>query len=190
MGDESSLLLQLTAALEAGDMATVTRLLGEHPEIRDDPDNRTYWLFSAAEDGRIDALKTLLAAGMDVNHCDKPDTPLGRAVDRSQYEAASFLLSRGADPNLGRPIIGAINRQPESVALRLVKLLVEHGAEVNKLFELYGDKNKLFTALDWASSKPAIAVYLKALGAKTAKELRAHPASASAQPAPRDTPSG
>jgi len=56
--------------------------------------------------------------------------------------------------------------------MQLIKLLVEHGADVNRLYDLYGDKDNQFTALDWAKDSPDIADYLRAHGAKTSAELK------------------
>jgi ankyrin repeat protein len=54
-------------------------------------------------------------------------TPLTDAIDSGQLEAAKFLLSHGADPNLARALISAINVESEDLALDFVKLLAPNG---------------------------------------------------------------
>jgi hypothetical protein len=103
------------------------------------------------------------------------DDAIGGSRDhRSKGEhlrVVEYLLSQGGDPNIGRPIISAINHEDSALALQFVKLLVEHGADVNKPFDSYRRQNMMFTALDWAAGKPEIAAYLKEHGAKPAHEL-------------------
>lgn len=161
-------------AMDEGDLREFCRLGELYPHERDDPKNREYWFFAAAKKPHIQFMELFLKEGMDVNmrESTKPhDTVISDAVMFKQLEMARFLLARGADPNVGRPIITAIGIKDEALALEFVKLLVEHGANVNELFDFYGDRDHPFTALDWASRKPAIAAYLKSHGAKTSDEL-------------------
>ena len=59
-----------------------------------------------------------------------------------------------------------MNRESdEEEILAIVKLLVEHGVDVNRVYEIYGDPNNTFTALEWASGRPAIEAYLRSKGA-------------------------
>lgn len=167
--------MAMTKALGKGDVEEFRRLARIHPGEISDVENREYWLFAAARKSRVDVMKEILDLGIDVNlqNSLKPhDTALPSAIHGEQLEMTTFLLSRGIDPNIGRPLITAINIKDQSRALEFVQLLVEHGADVNKLFEFMGDENELFTALDWASAKPTVAAYLKSRGAKTADELR------------------
>jgi uncharacterized protein len=64
----------------------------------------------AAREGRIDVVKRLLEAGLDVNEVMSHDKTQGRgarpgtsalmlAVESGHFELALFLVSRGADPN-------------------------------------------------------------------------------------------
>ncbi len=78
----------------------------------------------------------------------------------------------GADPNQGRPLISALNhRVDESVRLPLLTLLVDHGADVNQLYDIYGDESKLFSALDLADEGEC-RDYLLSVGAKGSDELK------------------
>jgi ankyrin repeat protein len=91
----------------------------------------------ASENGDAATVRTLLARGADANGKDSHGlTPLVRAARRGNYDAAVALLDGGADPNLfdsiwtrpgWSPLMNAVHKsQP-----RIVKLLIEHGADVN-----------------------------------------------------------
>jgi len=61
-------------------------------------------------------------------------------------------------------LISAINRDDETTALEMVKLLVQHGADANRKFRWYDDeKMPAFSAIEWAIEKdrPEIASYLR-----------------------------
>jgi hypothetical protein len=79
-------------------------------------------------------------------------------------------LENGSDITIGRPLIGAINLKEPSIRYRFVELLVDRGLDVNKLYDLYGNPNELFTALDWTSDE-RVANSLRKRGAKQAFEL-------------------
>ena len=98
--------------------------------------------------------------------------PLETAIDYHDLNAFEKLLKRSADPNIGRPMIGAIKLNDEHEGLRLVKLLFEYGCDLNRIYDLFGDIDNGFTALDWAKDKPAIAEYIRSKGGMTANEVR------------------
>ena len=158
-------------AIDSGDVAAVRRLLAEHPALKDYSDCiAPSWLHKATRDGAsIEMMRMLLDLGLNVNKTDEggQDTPLTEAVGGEHLEAAHFLLSRGADPNLGRPLIGAINIESDELALAFVKLLVEHGADVNRSFPVFGSQEVAIEPLTWAEGqgKTAIADYLRSKGA-------------------------
>ena len=111
------------------------------------------------------AIEVFLDAGLDVNwgRRDPGDTPLVLALNRGQFETAKYLLSRGADPNLGRCLIAALNAKAN--CFEMVKLLVENGVDVNQVWR-FGDEERapLFNALSWAiaGEQADIAEYLRA----------------------------
>jgi uncharacterized protein len=105
----------------------------------------------AAREGCVECLATLAKAGANLNRGD-PDglTPMVDAIINGHYDAARFLLEKGADPDLadktGRAALYAAvdahtmpasNRpspdesENEITSLDLIKLLLAHGAEVN-----------------------------------------------------------
>jgi hypothetical protein len=159
----------ILSGLSDNDVAGVRRLLTKHPEYKDGIDEDDSWLTDAAGEGQIEMVKMLLDLGADVNRATWKGsrTALSGAIHNGHLDMARLLLSRGADPNLGRPLIGGINVEPEELALEFVKLLVEHGADVNRVFPWFGDWDVTFTPLEWAETneKKAIAAYLRSKGA-------------------------
>jgi len=109
----------------------------------------TAYLF-AARAGHIDAARVLLEAGANVNET-LPDgtSALLLAVMNAHYEAAAFLVDRGADPNADAqgwaPLHQVVwSRRPNTGSnipgavptgrldsLELVRKLLQHGANVN-----------------------------------------------------------
>jgi hypothetical protein len=130
------------------------------------------WIGVAVRSGDITLLSLLLDLGFDVNALSGKErsSALSAAVSKGDYGMAEFLLSKGANPNLSRPLIGALNLDSTEQKMAFVKLLVENGCDVNRLYDLYGDITKGFTALDWTKD-PEVVAYLRSKGAKTAKEL-------------------
>ncbi len=104
-------------------------------------------LLFAARQGQMDAVKTLVAEGANLNLAD-PDgtTPLLISVINYHYDVAGYLLEAGADPNaadsMGRtPLYAAVDMRNMDVTTRpspyleekldpmaLAKLLLEAGA--------------------------------------------------------------
>ncbi|NEP50476.1 MAG: ankyrin repeat domain-containing protein [Moorea sp. SIO3C2] len=57
-------------------------------------------LLQASKDGDLEAVKSLVAQGADVNVKDKENaTPLMRSVSRNYREIVEFLIEKGADVN-------------------------------------------------------------------------------------------
>jgi beta-lactamase regulating signal transducer with metallopeptidase domain len=103
-------------------------------------------LIEAADDGDIQTLKELLAAGVDVNLKVGGDgSALIAASRKGEIAAIRFLLERGADVNMGvdgdgNPLIMAAANGFADV----VTLLLERGADVN--LGVTGDGNPLIMA--------------------------------------------
>ena len=167
---------QLLYAIEDGESATVRSLCSMNPWLVTDYLwlGEATWLNTAAKKGRIEMMATLLDLGFNIDALRLPEksTALSTSIDFKHVDLALFLLSRGANPNLGRPLIGTIKCDIVDRRLELMRALVEHGADVNRRYDLYGNKDNQFTALDWAESQPEIAAYLREKGAKTTEELK------------------
>lgn len=156
----------LYGAVTDGDVAAARALLDKHLELKTlRPLNNT-WLHVAAGCPSVEMVAFLLDLGFDVNCLDDvEETALTQAVADGQLEVAEFLIEKGANPNIGRPLIAAINQ--EDYPLEMVKLLVENGVDVNQVFLWFDDPKKPFNALSHAidSGNDEIVEYLKANGA-------------------------
>jgi hypothetical protein len=165
-------------SIRRGQVDEVRRLFTEFPWLfmdhtwQGDPGYRNTWITVPARSGDMAMMKLLLDLGFDANALSgkEQSSALSDAVSTDHYELAKFLLDEGADPNLDRPLIAALNNRQSDRRMAFVKLLVENGCDVNRLYDLYGDISKGFTALDWTKD-PEVVAYLRSKGAKKAKEL-------------------
>ena len=116
----------------------------------------------------IPVLQILVNSGVDPHAMPKSGgfSPIRKAIQLQRIDCLKYLLDLGVDPNLG------LERQRVTLTseMEILKLLVEHGVDINFQFTLFGDKQKLFTALDHATNAE-VKDYLRSVGAKTAAEL-------------------
>ena len=120
----------------AGDAAKVRLLLskGAKADARSKL-GRTPLLIAAYNDGAIEAARLLLEKGADVNARDNGGTSvLELAAFANNIELARILIAKGANVNnvdeLGfTPLLDAAGNGDHNAAM--VKLLIEHGANVN-----------------------------------------------------------
>ena len=164
-------------AIEESDVTSAIDVLDEHPKYVMFNDSYVHtWLHRSAKRGLMDLCDYLLSHGLDINHESgvEKHTPVEAAISADEQsnrvDIVQALLQRGADPNISRPIISAINprRGTEEQSLELVRLLVEEGgADVNRVYDVYGNPENTFTALDFAKSheRYTIVEYLKSKGA-------------------------
>ena len=111
-------------------------------------------LILAARSGYTDAVKTLVAAGANVNQVSKGDrtSPMLIAAINGHFDLAKWLLDQGADPNAASengvtPLYAALNvtwapralypqprafNQQQITYLEFMKALLEKGADPNK----------------------------------------------------------
>jgi len=166
---------EFNLAIEEDDTERVRALVKKHPWLVRDYkwNNRSAWMCTVGMYGHVAMAKTLLDLGFNIDAVNLPEksTALSCAIDSEYWDLVCFLLSRGANPNFGRAIVGAINYKDSEKRLKLVILLVEHGADVNQLYDYMGDKNAGFTVLDWTEEKSEVYAYLKSIGARSAKDL-------------------
>jgi ankyrin repeat protein len=86
----------LESAIESGDIDTVLFAL----TLGSDP-NQNHPLLAAYEAGRHDIMTLLVEYGADVNYSSQGQTLLGLALEEEIFEEVRFVLSLGADPNVG-----------------------------------------------------------------------------------------
>jgi ankyrin repeat protein len=89
-------------------------------------------LFKAIEEGHLDIVEILLAAGVDVNIQWGGDTPLYMAVKKGHKDIVLLLLSKGANLNIRN---GSWN-MPLHIAtsggnVEIVRILLSNGADMN-----------------------------------------------------------
>jgi ankyrin repeat protein len=107
---------ELTPAVLLGDEQAVAAILaGERTRALTADERGQTLLMTAVSQGMeangvsLPILGTLLDAGVDINAQDaEGDTALALAVGECTVEVLRFLLGRGADPNLGSPLIQAL----------------------------------------------------------------------------------
>ena len=103
-------------------------------------------LAEAGEAGRMDIIKEMLDAGIDVNEVAEGDgTALIGAAKGGHEELVRYLIDRGADVNLasrgdGNPLINAAREGH----LEIVKILLDAGADINEVVP--GDENPIINA--------------------------------------------
>jgi ankyrin repeat protein len=105
-------------------------------------------LVYAAREDCLECAQILIASGANVNQTTRYGwTPLLTATQNRHYKLAAYLLDHGADPNIAnkggwRPLYIATDnrnieggdypvRKPDMDHLEYIKLLLEHGADVN-----------------------------------------------------------
>jgi ankyrin repeat protein len=145
---QDPLAVQVTGAIQSGDLETLQRLLREHPDLAGasiqgrKAGSRT--LLHVATDwpgffpNAPAAVRAILAAGAEVNATtggDKPETPLHWAASTDDVDVAEVLIDAGAaldtpGGSIGTQLDNAIGYNCWAVA----RLLVRRGARVERLW--------------------------------------------------------
>jgi ankyrin repeat protein len=125
---EKSLPALIIEAINAEDAGAIRQLLRAHPE---QVDAHTFmagqtWLGYAAQKGKLEAVRSLLAAGSDINKGDRHEgaSPLCGAAASNHPSVAAHLVAAGAalsvDASVRNPLFAAIiGRSPDCVRLIL-----------------------------------------------------------------------
>ena len=136
-------------------------------------------LMLAARSGFTDAVKTLVAAGADVNQISEGDktSPMLIAAINGHFDLAKWLLDQGADPNAASengvtPLYAALNvtwapralypqprafNQQQITYLDFIKALLDKGADPNKRLTKkvwYSEYNFDLAGVDEAGATP------------------------------------
>jgi len=152
IADDEPIAVAVTEAIHAGDLATLTRLLGENPSLAtariaqsdcdDDQGTDTgRTLLHVATDwpgnfpNGAGTVRTLVGAGADVNaRCRGPEsaeTPLHWAASSNDIDVLDALVEAGADIEAPGAVIGGGPPLADATAFgqwKAAQRLVEHGA--------------------------------------------------------------
>lgn len=160
---------EIDDAVRGGNIDQVRVLITRNPAMLHHDCGVGTWLHVAAKKCNLQMVQALLAMGSNVNALGKSSitgTPLDKAISADCVPVARELLEHGADPNIGDTLVSAIvGAKPNG--LEMVKLLVQHGADINKEYMHHGlgqMMNPLSNAIAWG--KTEIADYLKSIGAR------------------------
>ena len=133
-------------------------------------------LLFAVREGRLDAVRVLLAAGADVNEPARDGTSaLVLAIINAHYELAAFLLDNSADPNASDPRGSALHAvawmrrpgrspRPPPVptgnldSLTLARTLLAHGANPNVRIAWTEANKDGFSLMTQVDAPPDIAI--------------------------------
>lgn len=169
MAEIRELYYQFSALLKAGNEAAALKFIESNPHaIHDLGAAKKTVLHKAAEFGSVVLIKQFLEMGLDINVIGGARTPLADACRSGMVDAAKLLLSRGANPNIGRVAFSALRAGEK--APEILELLCNNGLQVNTVFLMFEDPNNRMTALDFATNDSCKNVLTKH-GALPAKEL-------------------
>ena len=110
-------------------------------------------LITAASKGNLAGVNAALKSGANINATDGRLTALDWSVNQQHVAVVRLLLQKGADPNLGYPIMQASAQGH----LEIVKLLITNGAD----FKAIDDNGA--NALFWSKDQPEVHAYLTEL---------------------------
>ena len=139
--ENNNVLMQCDEAWSEGNEELRLALIRGGCSVSQQNDKGENHLVQAVESVHINVIEDLIAHGADVNICvDNFYTVLD--VTAGNWESdedeclriTEILLSAGADPNIGNPLVVAAYENRE----RIVNLLIEHGAYINAVHPFYG----------------------------------------------------
>lgn len=94
--------------------------------------NSLRWLEYAVQSGNEEVVKTLIAAGADVNeNAYRPAGPLRLATAKGYRSIVGILLSAGANPNPPDGVVTPLMNAARVNSLPIVTMLLEARANVN-----------------------------------------------------------
>ncbi|KAL2430398.1 hypothetical protein ABEF95_006637 [Exophiala dermatitidis] len=104
-----------------------------------DPNTKETLLLLAMRTGRIALMKSLLEAGVDVSAADdRGHSPLLIAIELGSDVIAETLIEAGANPN-----DGSLHQAARALQPKLIKALLQHGANPNYHSRLHGGRTPL-----------------------------------------------
>lgn len=169
----SDLQRSIRDTIRSGNVEKVRAMLQEHPDLINPANPSLTWMEvaayseSVAAAGGLQMILMLIDLGCDINASGLTQlSPLSSIVSEGNINVARCLLENGADPNLNRAVISAVNDGKRN-SLELLKLLEQYGADLHRCFPL-GNTGKEINALSMAMlyKKQDVVEYLKSKGAQ------------------------
>ena len=166
---------RVKGAVSSEETEFLAKELADNPDLVNWVSSRDTLLSTACSSQKWDTAKLLI----EVYHAPidgkpgvgDPILPLENTCGRGNLEFVRYLLEHGADPNLGRPAVAAVNsRRPDSLAI--IDLMVKHGLNINNKFDMFGDFNNMRTVLDFVAPANPLYGELVKRGAKHVKDLK------------------
>jgi hypothetical protein len=129
----------LSEAAARGDMTAVDRLIAQGAQLND-PE----LLRAAVMRGDLETLRGLVQRGAPVNGDGQMASPLWWAASKGDLEIARELIDLGADVNFQPsestlPLQGTVHSDNFGRRIAMAELLLEHGADVNRLHTRFRD---------------------------------------------------
>ena len=167
-------LLQLSERMRAGDVVGVRQILLTHPGSVHEYYAGGSLLHRAARYDNVQMMVMLVQLGLDVNMPDLtcPEGPLCTAASYNSITAARWLLEHGAKLEFeinGEKHVACLAAAAHQGYLEMVKLLVEHGADINAV---WGDPPMNSLAFAVMYGKKDVEKFLRSKGAKLPDELK------------------
>lgn len=107
-------------------------------------------IFTACGWGFIEAVQGVISSGFDLSERNsRGDTALSVATEANRLDIMKLLLENGADPNMTGEMDGYTSLHHAYSNIKLVKLLVEHGADVTRAVQ--GPINSKWALLHFAA---------------------------------------
>ncbi|MDB5340875.1 MAG: hypothetical protein JWN70_6494 [Planctomycetaceae bacterium] len=164
---------KISGAISSRDLEQVRLLFTDHPAAINPPPPAPAWVEVAVNAMTATGgtpvlspmLRLLIDLGCDINASKTTFSPLSKMAHAGSVEIVRFFLEHGADPNMDKPVIWAIQNEHGN-SLELVKLLELHGADLHRCFPVWEGRqiNALFTAE--IHKKHDVVEYLRSLGAQ------------------------
>jgi hypothetical protein len=170
--------LEMVWAMDDGELAKIRALYDAHEDLRNSRDSGGLpWLVPAVKAPRTTTLEFVLTLGYDINAVGVPPygsvTALQIAIGKSDLGRTKILLDAGASPNVERPVLACMStRFSADRQIEFLSLLLPYGADLNRLYDLYGDTTKCFSALDFAPNA-AVRKFLLGHDALPSYEIKA-----------------
>ncbi|KAI8904658.1 ankyrin repeat-containing domain protein [Gorgonomyces haynaldii] len=117
-----------------GDVRLLTAILDDGIEVDLMDTNQDTALFYAINGGSVDASRLLLERGASLEHCSRVMPPFHLALQRQDIQLLELLKEYGADINeTNKNQETPLQPAAQDCSLKIVKWLVENGADINLL---------------------------------------------------------